>query len=335
MTIRTKLYAGFGAVLALMAVLYVINLVSIMREHNTHAVAASALSDVETLQSIQSLMMQERLSLRNYLLSGDPRDEERASQGADDLQEMLRSKLDAASDGALKNTLEQVKDSEQEWYETFAKPLIAKRHEVDAGTATVSDLQKFYLQHDPAKEVSISTATLDDGSRSIRKVLDESNASAASATTISTSITLAGTILAIALGLVIAYYTAKSITNPMQELIGVAREIGETGNLDQSINIHRRDEIGLLADSFNKMITHLKEMAAVSSAIAEGKLNVPVQPRSKQDTMANAYIRMIDGLHEIVRQVRDSASQVAGGSGQIGGNVGRVGKSERASRVGD
>jgi len=65
------------------------------------------------------------------------------------------------------------------------------------------------------------------------------------------------------------------------------------------------------------MIVHLKEMASVSAAIAEGQLNVSIQPRSPSDTMANAYIRMVDGLQALVRQVRDSASQVASGSTQM------------------
>ena len=65
------------------------------------------------------------------------------------------------------------------------------------------------------------------------------------------------------------------------------------------------------------MIVHLKEMAAVSAAIAEGQLSVTVQPRSQQDTMAKAFARMTQGLRELVRQVRDSASQVASGAGQM------------------
>ena len=41
-------------------------------------------------------------------------------------------------------------------------------------------------------------------------------------------------------------YTAKSITEPLTHLITVAREIGDSGDLDQNIDIHRNDEIGAL-----------------------------------------------------------------------------------------
>jgi len=38
------------------------------------------------------------------------------------------------------------------------------------------------------------------------------------------------------LGLLIAYYTAKSITDPLTHLITVAKEIGDSGDLNQNID---------------------------------------------------------------------------------------------------
>ena len=69
----------------------------------------------------------------------------------------------------------------------------------------------------------------------------------------------------------------------------VARQIGNAGDLDHEIDVNRRDEIGELSRSFAAMVTYLKEMAAVSEAIAGGNLNVEVQPRSKNDTLGKAF----------------------------------------------
>jgi len=99
----------------------------------------------------------------------------------------------------------------------------------------------------------------------------------------------------------VAFYTAKSITEPLTHLITVAREIGDSGDLDQNIDIHRNDEIGALATTFNNMVAYLKEMAGVSMAVAEGDLSVEVVPRSKRDTLGNAFLRMSHGLQELVR----------------------------------
>jgi methyl-accepting chemotaxis protein len=46
---------------------------------------------------------------------------------------------------------------------------------------------------------------------------------------------------------------------------------------------------------------------------------VEIVPRSKRDTLGNAFIRMSHGLQELVRTTRDSAGQVSAGSNQVAG----------------
>ena len=59
----------------------------------------------------------------------------------------------------------------------------------------------------------------------------------------------------------IAYKTAKSITDPLNNLMLVAQQIGKRGDLDHKIDIKRDDEIGQLGRTFACMVTYLKEMA--------------------------------------------------------------------------
>jgi methyl-accepting chemotaxis protein len=317
MTIGKKLYMGFGAILAIMLVLLVINIVTVMRQFSTSDQVTATVNDQQAIRKIQYGISENHLNLANYLLSGDLRDEDKTNKGIANLDQLLKDGEKSVADESLRTALSQVQDNEQQWADNFAKPMIAKRHQVDSGDTTVSDLQIYYLQHDPASWINKSTNILDSASQAVSKAQDDSNASAKSATKVSAIIGIVGTLLTVVFGVFIAYYTAKSITQPLSHLIEVARRIGDSGDLDQSIDVHRDDEVGLLAENFNKMIVHLKEMASVSAAIAEGQLAVAVQPRSNQDTMAKAFARMTQGLRDLVRKVRDSASQVASGAGQM------------------
>jgi methyl-accepting chemotaxis protein len=319
MTIGKKLYWGFGSILALILFGFVINIFSVFRQYSARDAVKNTLNDEQAIQAIQYKVNETHLNLANYLLSGDLRDEDKTNKGIAELQQLLKDGEAKANDAGLRSALAQVEETEHSWAESFAKELIAKRHQVDSGDTTVSDLQIFYLQHDPGSWNKKSAGILDQASQSVRKAQDESNASSSTATMVSAILTTAGTLLAVVLGGLIAFYTAKSIKDPLYHLIEVARRIGETGDLDQTIDIHREDEVGILADNFNKMIVHLKEMASVSDSIAEGQLYVAVQPRSGQDTMAKAFGQMTHGLRDMVRQVRDSASQVASGAGQMAG----------------
>jgi methyl-accepting chemotaxis protein len=183
----------------------------------------------------------------------------------------------------------------------------------------VAELQIFYLQKDPNSWVSRSSDVLDQVDQLNLKLLEERRQSDEFAAKFTVGITLFISLVALAVGMVIAYRTSKAITDPLTRLIHVAEQIGDSGDLDHTIDVKGQDEIGQLARTFDAMVKYLKEMAAVSEAIAGGNLTVDVQPRSANDTLGNAFTRMVDGLRGLVRNVRDAASQVASASSQVAG----------------
>jgi methyl-accepting chemotaxis protein len=319
MTIGKKLYLNFGAVLAMVVVLFLINLIAVQREHSAKAAASQALQMAATTDKIRFQMMQNRLSLSNYLLSGDTREVERLNDGMRVLEEKLQTGESLTTSEQQRTALDKVQASEQNWAREFAAPLMDKRKEVDSGNATVAELQIFYLQKDASSWVKNATEYLDAADLENTKVLDARRKSDETAGTATFVIALLSTLVALTLGVVIAYTTAKSITSSLNDLMRIARQIADAGDLDHEIDIHRTDEIGELARTFSKMVTYLREMASVSEAIAGGNLGVDVQPRSKNDTLGKAFARMIEGLRKLVRNGRDAAQQVASASNQVAG----------------
>jgi methyl-accepting chemotaxis protein len=317
MTIRQKLYVNFGAVLAMVVVLLFVNLIAVQREHSAKAAASQALAMAETTDRATYQMMQNRLYLSNYLLSGDTRELDRLNDGMQKLNEDLRESEAKASTEEQRNALENAQKNEQAWMAEFATPLIGKRKDVDAGNATVAELQIFYLQRDASAWVKQSTEYLQSADQENKKLLDERRKSDETATTATVAIALISTLLALGLGVVITISTAKSISAPLNDLMKVARQIGKAGDLEHEVDIKRQDEIGELARSFGAMVGYLKEMAGVSESIAGGDLTVKVDARSKNDTLGNAFMRMIEGLRALVRNVRDASSQVASASNQV------------------
>src|SRR5215469_1942621 len=156
MTIGKKLFVGFGAVLAIMFMLSLINLVTVMREYRARDTVRATQQDVRALGDVRSAMMANQLSLGSYLLSGDLREEDKTNKGIIALQNLLKQSELNTSDVLRRAALSQVEEIERDWAESFVKPMAAKRHQVDAGDATVSDLQIYYLQHDPSSWVNKS-----------------------------------------------------------------------------------------------------------------------------------------------------------------------------------
>src|SRR5579871_2011696 len=149
MTIGKKLYVNFGIILTMVVVLFLVNWSAVRREH-----AAKELAD--TTNSVRFQMMQNRLYLSNYLLSGDTREVDRMNEGLRTLNEKLETGKNLANSEQVKSALSKVQQLEQSWAKEFAQPLIDKRRDVDSGNATVAELQIYYLQKDASSWVKNS-----------------------------------------------------------------------------------------------------------------------------------------------------------------------------------
>ena len=90
MTIGKKLYVNFGIILTMVVVLFLVNWFAVQREHAAKAAAAASLELADTTNSVRFQMMQNRLYLSNYLLSGDTREVERMTDGLHLLSEKLQ-----------------------------------------------------------------------------------------------------------------------------------------------------------------------------------------------------------------------------------------------------
>ncbi len=177
-TIGKKLYLGFGAVLAILLILFVVSLTAILREREEQSESKAALADFQVINSVRDQITQNSLALSGYLLSGDSHEREAVNQGIGDLDDLFRNSQHGSSSQVLIDALDSLQKIQRDWTDQFAKPLVDKRQQVDAGNSTVSELQVFYLQKDPASWVNRSTAILAGANDAIRKALDDSSVSA-------------------------------------------------------------------------------------------------------------------------------------------------------------
>src|SRR5215471_7926479 len=90
MTIGKKLYLGFGAILAILLVLFLVNTFAGLRNRSARNDATIAFDSTRTIGAVRNQIMQNRLNMNNFLLSGDPRDEEKVNKGLTDIIELIK-----------------------------------------------------------------------------------------------------------------------------------------------------------------------------------------------------------------------------------------------------
>src|ERR1700739_3664903 len=228
MTIGKKLYMNFGIILLMVVALFLVTWSAVQREHAAKNAMQESLDLKDSTNSVPSQMMQNRLYLSNYLLSGDTREVDRMNDGLRALNEKLDEGTKKANSDQVRTSLAKVQQLEQSWAKEFAQPLIEKRKDVDSGNATVAELQIYYLQKDASSWVKNSTEALDVADGENRKLVEARRKSDETASTWTVLASVVSTLVALGLGLAVAFTTAKSITEPLTNLMKVSRQIGDT-----------------------------------------------------------------------------------------------------------
>ncbi|HEX7286358.1 MAG TPA: methyl-accepting chemotaxis protein [Candidatus Angelobacter sp.] len=326
-TINAKLFWGFGASLVIMFTLFMVNLVAARHEQNSVDTYKRAIEMANQRSELDKAIRDNRLHLRNFLLNGDTRESDLLYGGLGEVERLITrmeettTYLPQERDRA-QQLLRRVRDIEKSWAAYFANPLVEKRRQVDAGTSTVAELQIGYLQAIRRSEEDQEVEKKEEEPlRQLDAIMSEAiqraDSSVRTAGSVINGITLGGMALMMLLGAFIAWKVAESITRPLSQLIAVAGQIANAGDLDSRVEIHGEDEVAQLARTFNNMVLYLREMAGVSESIAGGDLSSEINPRSNRDTLGTAFREMTLGLRHLVKNVRDSAAQVAGGSNQV------------------
>ena len=321
-TIGGKLYMGFGLIMAIVVVAFFVNWLAVRHEQTTRALYKQSITMVESLSKLDKVRNENRLFLRNFLLNGDRREADALARGQNEVENLINEIKESGTalgdTSRAKQLLDQLADAEREWGRVFAAPLMEKRRQVDTGSATVAELQIAYLQATPTPEQKQrEEQPLVQLAGMMKNANTDAESSDSQAATLITFVTLGGLMIVILLSGSISWRVAKSITSPLSQLISVAGQIGNTGDLEQKVEIKGEDEVAQLARTFNNMVLYLREMAGISEAIAGGDLSVEINPRSSRDTLGKAFREMTLGLRNLVKNVRDSAAQVASGSNQV------------------
>jgi methyl-accepting chemotaxis protein len=124
--------------------------------------------------------------------------------------------------------------------------------------------------------------------------------------------------------ILIVVFVTRSIARSIRSMAVVAGKLA-VGNLHQQVEIKGKDEIALLAKSFQQIIDYQSQMAETARQIANGDLTGNVTALSENDELGLAFTTMIEKLNATVGQVSQSAlnldeaaNQLAAASNQAG-----------------
>ncbi|MCZ2108477.1 MAG: methyl-accepting chemotaxis protein [Dehalococcoidia bacterium] len=231
---------------------------------------------------------------------------------------------------------------EKQWDAVTAKVqrVIQNREKVLAAIESGDDATVTSVRTTMAGDITEMNKALADVGQFNADLSKSSKDATASAASSARTLLIGLSILAVVLGLGIAYFLARSISNAAKQATVAADSIAR-GNVNVSMSVKSQDEMGDLARSFGQMTEYLREMVGVAESVAGGDLAVEVNARGKDDALGNALHSMVENLHGLIGgvqtnsnaiasasdQLRDASDQMAAATGQIATAINEVTRS--------
>lgn len=107
--------------------------------------------------------------------------------------------------------------------------------------------------------------------------------------------------LVLVLILLIVVSTISDIVKDIKLIRGAAEKMAK-GDLNINLQTKGKNELGVLATSFNEMINETKNFSEIATAIGKGDYTSPIKIRSQQDTLGMALDNMKKDLQKLSKQ---------------------------------
>jgi methyl-accepting chemotaxis protein len=144
---------------------------------------------------------------------------------------------------------------------------------------------------------------------------------------------IALSIFAILLGVVLTFLIIRSITGPLREVTRASDRVAD-GDVDVEINVGGSDEISKVASSFRSVVTHIGEMSDAAREFAEGRLNVPLHPKSDVDRLGHSFVELQGQISAALGE-NSKARELESGMGELVDTLQRLEYGLMAMRSGD
>jgi methyl-accepting chemotaxis protein len=316
MKIGSKLVAGFVLVSLIAMVIGLISLNNMKSiDESGDALYQENLIPLGPINQAAVDFQRIRINIRDHIL-----DQENSKVYEDtikdlqaDLDQMLMEYENKVTSPAAREELKNLKSSIQDYRQEQVKILELSRANKSAEAFAL--LQGQIKQDALAADESISklfSISISEAGQRAKENDDKYN----SGILLMIIVILAGTILAVGLGIIISRGISKSIKR-----LSEAANLLAAGDVNVNIEAGSKDEIGKLMDDFRVMVQNTREQAEAADRIAAGDLSVQVKVKSENDILSKSVKQVVSTLNSLVQEADKLTENVIAGRLDSRGNA--------------
>ncbi|AEV68186.1 methyl-accepting chemotaxis protein [Acetivibrio clariflavus] len=196
----------------------------------------------------------------------------------------------------------------------MAEANINLRREVNNKTKTMDDVIKEFSDAKGKKFMDELRNVVAECKDIENTLLAEREKAQATQETTTKLVLIFGTLTALILAIVIAFYVSKIITSGILKVVNAADKLA-TGNLNIDIDINSKDEIGTLAVTFTKMKNIIIEVIEEIKNLSQNAIDGNLSFRGNTSKFSGDFQTIIDGINKtldaITEPIKESSTVLA------------------------
>jgi methyl-accepting chemotaxis protein len=123
---------------------------------------------------------------------------------------------------------------------------------------------------------------------------------------------------------VMAFLTHRLVFAPLKQMTEASTRIA-VGDIDQALDYHSGDEMGVLANAFRGLVDYIKGVAGAANALSRKDLTVTVIPKSERDLLSRNFERAFGSLKEMIGHIMDNTATLSAASEQLSATATQLG----------
>ncbi|TYS52107.1 HAMP domain-containing protein [Bacillus infantis] len=261
MTIGRKLFAGFSGVLILLAAMSVISITQIKSIDSQYSeLIDDRAAKLMKIKELNINIAEQQSNQGSYLALGEEKYLKQFEEGHSAYLKLSKELQPAIKREKSKELFKDLNKLELQYY-LFSQSVfqLKQQGETEQLEMLVSKQQIVENFNKRVKELSLFQEEL---------MADGQSAVSKDSAGIMLAVSLIG-FAAILIGILAAILTGRTITRPVKLLAAEAKEIAGGNLAVRKLNVRNKDEIGLLADSFNLMAHNLRKVIQNTAENAE------------------------------------------------------------------
>ncbi len=311
-SIGTKIGSGFGLALVILMAIGAVSYNSTAKFMDSAGWVAHSHEVINQIASFLSDMADVETGQRGYVITGEDRYLDVYRSALPSVDQKLKHLRELTADNPAQQRRLDALDPLVQSKLAIVKEIIDLRK--DKGFEASAKLVQTDKGKDVMEKIRQLTADMQEEENRLLKQRSDEEAGRAQSTK---STIILGSLLALIFVMTAGFVITRNIATPLKEVSQAAQRIAAGDLLVDLVSDGRRDEVGVLTQTFSRMTQSLKQMSEVAKQIAKGDLTVEPTPQSEKDVLGNAFLAMVGDLRKAMREIGEGVDVLGASASEI------------------